>query len=71
MDGQSLSYKCMSATYKALYTATHACGWGRGGDEKANPSYWAGVVFQKPLLNAEKQMVMDGRKDRQLAGQTD
>ena len=48
---------------------------GRGSDEKANPSYWAGVVMQKPLLNAKKLMVMDGRMDgpmdRWTAGQTD
>ena len=59
-----------------VYTATKvACGWGRGSDEKANPSYWAGVVMQKPLLNAKKLMVMDGRMDGQMdrwtAGRTD
>ena len=71
----------MSATNKAVYTATKvACGWGRGSDEKANPSYWAGVVMQKPLLNAKKKTDGDGRKDRRTdremdrwmeAGQTD
>ena len=50
----------MSATNKAGYTAT---GWGRGSDEKANPSYWAGVVMQKPLLN-DKKTDGDGLKDR-------
>ena len=50
-----------------LYTAIEvACGWGRGSDEKANPSYWAGVVMQKPLLNAKKA---DG--DGQKEGKTD
>ena len=56
----------MSATNKAVYTATEvACGWGRGSDEKANQSYWAGVVMQKPLLNAEKADG-DGRKEGQM-----
>ena len=61
-----------------VYTATKlACGWGRGSDEKANPrpSYWEGVVMQKPLVNAKKLMVMDGRMDGQMdrwtAGRTD
>ena len=53
----------MSATNKAGYTAAKvACGWGRDSDEKANPSFWAGVVIQKTLLNAEKTNG-DGRKD--------
>ena len=60
----------MSATDKAVYTATEvAYGWGRGSDEKANTSYWAGVVMQKPLLNTEKAEG-DGRKDGQMDGQT-
>ena len=55
LDGQSFLCSCMSATNKAGYTATKvACGWARASDEKANPSYWAGVVMQKPLLNAKK-----------------
>ena len=55
----------MSATNKAVYTATEvACGWGRGSDEKA------GVVIQKPHLNAEKGDG-DGRKEGQMARQTD
>ena len=61
----------MSATNKAVYTATEvACGWGRGSDEKANPSYWAVVVMQKPLLNAEKADG-DGQKEGKTDGQTD
>ena len=61
----------MSATNKAVYTATEvACGWGRGSDGKANPSYWAGVVMQKPFLNAEKADG-DGGKEGQMDGQTD
>ena len=61
----------MSATNKAVYTANEvACGWGRGRDGKANPSYWAGVVMQKPFLNAEKADG-DGRKEGQTDGQMD
>ena len=61
----------MSATNKAGYTATKvACGWGRGSDEKANPSYWAGVVMQKPLLTAKKTNG-DGRKAKWLDGWMD
>ena len=67
LDGLSLLYKCMSATNKAIYTATEvACGWGRGSNDKANQRYWAEVVMQKPLLDAEKADD-DGRKE----GQTD
>ena len=54
-----------------VYTATEvACGWGRGSDEKANPSYWAGVVMQKPLLNAKKADG-DGQKEGKTDGRTD
>ena len=56
---------------QAVYTATEvACGWGRGSDEKANPSYWAGGVMQKPLLNAEKADG-DGRREGQMDGHMD
>ena len=52
-----------------LYMATEvACGW--GSDEKAKPSYWAGVVIQKPLLNAKKTN-SDGRKDGRMGRGTD
>ena len=68
----------MSANNKAVYTATEvACGWGRGRDETTNTSYWAGVVMQKPLLNAKKKkkkkklMVMDARTDGRTERWTD
>ena len=40
----------------------------------AKPSYWAGVVIQKPLLNAKKtkqKKLSDGRKDRRMGRGTD
>ena len=61
----------MNPKNKVRYTATEvACGWGRGSDEKAAPSFWAGVVMQKTLLNAEKTNG-DGRKDGWIDGATD
>ena len=41
---------------KARYTATQvACGWAGAVMKRLTPpSYWAGAVLQRPLVNAEK-----------------
>ena len=40
---------------KPRYTATEvACGWADAVIKMANTSIWAGVVMQKPHVNAEK-----------------
>ena len=47
-----------------------ACGWADAVIKMANPSIWAGVVMQKPHVNAEKANG-DGPTDRQTNEQTD
>ena len=69
-DWQAIGRMKSLIQYQAVYRATEvACGWGRSSDEKADPSYWAGVVMQKPLLNAKNwwwwtEGRTDGRTDR-------